>query len=165
MRIAKILQTSFVDGPGINFTIFFQGCNKHPHCPECHNPTTHDCAGGTELSFAEVTKLISKVRGVVSGVTFTGGEPLDQKSAILALALWCSSRNLRTTLFTGYTMTVLNKFTTSFDYRSQCVLFPTSVIKLFDYIVDGDFQKAKKDLTLAFRGSSNQRLLQKGLDY
>ena len=75
MRIASYIQDSIVDGPGLRFTLFTQGC---PHRgPGCHNPQTHDPGGGSEMSAGEIVGLILK-NPLTDGVTFSGGEPFAQ---------------------------------------------------------------------------------------
>lgn len=73
MRIANTVSDSIVDGPGLRFTVFTQGC---PHrCPGCHNPGTHDPAGGREVSVAELAAELSG-NPLTDGLTLSGGEPL-----------------------------------------------------------------------------------------
>lgn len=73
LRIAGTTQDSIVDGPGIRYVIFTQGCPHH--CPGCHNPQTHDFAGG---HIADVEQILESIRQnpLLSGVTFSGGEPI-----------------------------------------------------------------------------------------
>ena len=72
LRLAGTVEDSIVDGPGIRYTIFVQGCPHH--CPGCHNPQTHDFAGGY---LADPKVLLEEIRKnpLLSGVTFSGGEP------------------------------------------------------------------------------------------
>ena len=72
LRIAGTVNDSIVDGPGIRYVIFTQGCPHH--CPGCHNPQTHDFAGGED---ADVEKILAEIfeNPILSGVTFSGGEP------------------------------------------------------------------------------------------
>ena len=102
LRIAGIVRESIVDGEGLRFVIFGQGC---PHrCPGCHNPQTHDFSGGTVVPFS---RLLSEIRKnpLLKGVTFSGGEPFCQAEAFARLA-----RQIRTlpgkldlTVYSGYT--------------------------------------------------------------
>lgn len=73
LRIAGIIQDSIVDGPGIRYVIFTQGCPHH--CPGCHNPQTHDFAGG---HIADVEQILESIRQnpLLSGVTFSGGRTI-----------------------------------------------------------------------------------------
>src|SRR5574344_2577838 len=80
MRIAATVQDSIVDGPGLRFTVFVQGCSRG--CPGCHNPDTHDPSGGVERTEAE---LIARMRSnpLTDGLSLSGGEPFDQPEGCL----------------------------------------------------------------------------------
>ena len=83
LRLAGIVRESIVDGPGIRFTVFCQGC---PHgCPGCHNPETHDFKGGSDCSVDRLMEEIDK-DPILAGVTFSGGEPFCQPEALCTLA-------------------------------------------------------------------------------
>ena len=83
LRIAGTVNDSIVDGPGIRYVIFTQGCPHH--CEGCHNPQTHDFAAGQE---ADIEKIINEILGnpILSGVTFSGGEPFCQAEALVPIA-------------------------------------------------------------------------------
>ena len=85
LRIAGIAPESIVDGPGFRFTVFTQGC---PHrCEGCHNPNTHDFSGGEVVDTDTLWERISKDI-LLSGVTFSGGEPFEQAGNLLDLAVF-----------------------------------------------------------------------------
>ena len=75
IRLAGVIRESIVDGPGIRFVVFAQGCPHH--CPGCHNPTTHDPAGGYD---GDTDRLVEAFRQnpMLAGVTLSGGEPFLQ---------------------------------------------------------------------------------------
>ena len=149
LRIAGIMRESIVDGPGIRFAIFCQGC---PHnCPDCHNPETHDFEGGMDVTIDRLLKEIDKNK-LLKGVTFSGGEPTCQAEGFAALGEEVKKRGLTITLFSGYTYEQLME-------RSKSEQALSRLLELTDLLIDGPFVKEKKDLTLAFRGSSNQRLI------
>lgn len=148
-RIAGTHSTSLVDGFGVNFTIFLQGC-KH-HCEECHNPSTWDFNGGTEVSIDELKEKILSYVPPVTGVTFSGGDPVEQPREVEELARWCGNNGLQTTLYTGYTLAQL---------RENNLIN----VNLFDYIVDGKFNKSLKSCFSPFRGSSNQDMWKRQKD-
>ncbi|HYH04502.1 MAG TPA: 4Fe-4S cluster-binding domain-containing protein, partial [Bacillota bacterium] len=82
LRIAGIAHESVVDGPGIRTSVFFQGC-LHA-CPGCHNPQTWSRDGGSEYTVAELLTEL-KLTPLISGVTFSGGEPFLQAKAAAGL--------------------------------------------------------------------------------
>ncbi|MBO5364276.1 MAG: 4Fe-4S cluster-binding domain-containing protein, partial [Clostridia bacterium] len=99
-RISGIEPESIVDGPGIRYVIFVQGCPHH--CPGCHNPQTHDFEGGKEQDFASILTEIDK-NPLLSGVTFSGGEPFCQAEALAELGKRIKGRGLNLVCYSGYT--------------------------------------------------------------
>ena len=81
LRIAGVIDESIVDGPGIRFVIFTQGCPHH--CPGCHNPQTHDFSGG---ELVPISRILSDIQAdpLISGVTLSGGEPFCQPEPLAA---------------------------------------------------------------------------------
>jgi pyruvate formate lyase activating enzyme len=101
-RISKFESFGAVDGPGLRFVVFFQGCNLRCAC--CHNPETWDCEGGTECSSEEVLKRVLKFKdyfGDRGGVTFSGGEPLVQAKFLSDCAESCNKNGIHTVLDTS----------------------------------------------------------------
>ena len=151
MRIANTVSDSIVDGPGLRFTVFTQGC---PHrCPGCHNPGTHDPAGGREVSVAELAaELAAELSGnpLTDGLTLSGGEPFCQAAECAALARIARERGLNVWAYTGYTYERL---------LAGEVPDALALLEQVDVLVDGEFVEALRDISLRFRGSSNQRLL------
>lgn len=145
LRISGIVEESIVDGKGIRFAIFTQGCPHH--CPGCHNPQTHDFSGGRDVDIDELMAMIEK-NPLLRGVTFSGGEPFCQSGPLAALAKRVHEKNMDVTVFTGYTLEELEK-----DPAARELLQET------DTLVDGKFILAQRDLRLAFRGSRNQRVI------
>ena len=82
LRIAGCISDSIVDGPGLRYTVFVQGCPHH--CPGCHNPETHPFAGGYLADVEEIVRQVGE-DPLLSGVTFSGGEPFCQAEALVAL--------------------------------------------------------------------------------
>lgn len=143
IQLAGRKATSLVDGLGVNYVIYLQGCSHAPKCQGCHNPSTHSSKGGIASTINDVFKMVSAKR-LPSGVTFSGGEPLDQYEAVVALAKMFKLRGYRTTLYTGYKI----------DDPECCY-----DLSAFDYVVDGKFCEDQKDLTFNLKGSKNQRIL------
>ena len=149
IRLAGIVRESIVDGPGFRFAVFCQGC---PHnCPECHNQATHDFNGGKDVAVERLLEEIEK-NPLLAGVTFTGGEPYCQPEGFHSLAKGVKERGLDIVTFTGYTYEHLMKIAE--EKESIALLLDDT-----DLLIDGPYIKAEKDLTLPFRGSRNQRLI------
>ncbi|MDR2502563.1 MAG: anaerobic ribonucleoside-triphosphate reductase activating protein [Oscillospiraceae bacterium] len=149
MRIAGTVQDSIVDGPGLRFTVFTQGC---PHaCTGCHNPDTHNPDGGAERS---VESLIAELceNPLTSGLTLSGGEPFMQSAPCAELAAAARMRGLDVWCYSGYTFEKLLK-KASHDPDVLALLENT------DVLVDGRFIPDQRSLELRFRGSRNQRII------
>lgn len=153
IRLAGVVRESIVDGPGIRYTIFTQGC---PHgCKGCHNPETHDFNGGY---FESVDSIFEDFRRnpMLTGITFSGGEPMCQPKPLLALAKKVVEAKKDVVIFTGYTLERLVEMSEEQPEIRELLL-------LCRLLVDGPYVESLRDLTLRFRGSSNQRLIEKPL--
>ncbi len=138
-----------MDGPGIRMTIFTQGCNHH--CPGCQNPQTHDFNGGHFIDIDEILSMIDE-NPLLDGITFSGGDPMDQAAALVPLAREIKERGLNLVIFTGYTYERLMELSHERPDMFELLTFA-------DILIDGPFIMAKKSLELKFRGSSNQRII------
>lgn len=147
IKIAGIVPESIVDGPGIRFTIFTQGCPHH--CPGCHNPQTHDPAGGEWMETEEIIAQFSQ-NPLLKGITLSGGEPFCQPAAAAALAKAAHQLGKDVITYTGYTFEQL---------LSGKVAGAELLLDETDVLIDGRFEADKKSLGLRFRGSSNQRAI------
>ena len=145
LRVAGVIEESIVDGPGIRFVLFLQGCRLH--CPGCQNPQTWDFDGGTLVPSNEVLARI-KENPLVHGVTFSGGEPFEQAEALLPLATELKAQGYHLMAFSGYTFEQLREKAEN-----------RALLEKLDLLVDGPFLEAQKSLDLRFRGSRNQRIL------
>ncbi|HYE67475.1 MAG TPA: anaerobic ribonucleoside-triphosphate reductase activating protein [Anaerovoracaceae bacterium] len=149
MRIAGIVRESIVDGPGLRFSIFSQGC---PHdCKGCHNESTHDFDGGYDCERSKILEEIDK-NPLLTGVTFTGGEPFCQAKEFYKLGVDIKARGLDIVAYSGYTLEELQEMAKNDEYVDQ-------LLGIVDYLVDGPFVLEERDLTLEFRGSRNQRFI------
>lgn len=147
VRIAGVVKESIVDGPGIRFVVFAQGC--HHHCDGCHNPATHDFNGG---NLVDVEAIIDEMKKnpLLDGITLSGGEPFEQAEGFCELAKRSKEEGYHVTTYTGYTYeSLLEKK----DARRLGLLENT------DLLVDGKFEVKNKSLMLKFRGSKNQRII------
>lgn len=150
LRLSGVISESIVDGPGFRYVVFTQGC---PHgCPGCHNPQTHDFNGGTLIDPLTLLPEIDE-NPLLAGVTFSGGEPFAQPEALLPLAREIKARGLHLLIFSGYTYEQLTDLMTTREAIGE-------LLKLCDTLIDGPFLLEQRDLTLQFRGSANQRVLQ-----
>ena len=151
IRLASpITRDSIVDGPGLRAVIWAQGCFHH--CPGCHNPCTHNPFGGFEMDTADVIEQIRSLR-LQKGITLSGGEPFLQPLPLAEIARAARLRGLNVWSFSGYTFEQLtNKRDPQYADRMQ-------LLELVDVLVDGKFVREKRDISLRFRGSSNQRLI------
>ena len=149
LRIAGIIKESIVDGPGIRLVVFSQGC-KH-NCKGCHNPETHSFTGGRLIDIKDILKMV-KDNPLLDGVTFSGGEPLEQAENVAVLGERIKEMGLNVITYTGYTC---EKIIESFNDRPGW----ERLMKCTDILIDGPFEIDKKSLMLKFRGSSNQRII------
>lgn len=152
VRIAGVEEESYVDGEGIRFALFVQGCPHH--CAGCHNPQTFDFEGGRLVELDEVLERI-KSNPLLSGVTLTGGEPLCQLAAMTELARAVKALGLTVWCYTGFTFEELIVGVPGFFSCDEIGEF----LKHVDVLVDGPFIEEQRDLTLNFCGSTNQRLI------
>lgn len=146
MRILSILEDTTVDGPGFRTSIYCAGCTHH--CPGCHNPQSWAADGGVEMSAEEIMQVIES-DPFAPGVTFSGGDPMQQAEAFTELAQLIRSRTSKNIwCYTGYT------FETLLQHPAQ-----QELLTYIDVLVDGPFIAACRDTDLLFRGSTNQRLI------
>ena len=145
LRAAGVIEESIVDGPGLRFVLFLQGCRAH--CKGCQNPQTWDFEGGTLVPAGDI---LSRIQGdpLVHGITFSGGEPFEQAVELLPLAAELKRRGYHLMAFSGYTLEQLLQ-------KEGC----RELLSLLDLLVDGPFVEEQKSLELRFRGSRNQRIL------
>lgn len=148
LRIFGTADDSIVDGPGIRFAIFAQGC-KHA-CPGCHNVESQDFKGGKLISIDEL-KMKIEANPLLAGITLTGGEPFEQPEPFLILSRWAKERGLNVWAYSGYTWDELISGIPS--------AAAGTLLKEVDVLVDGPFVQALASYELKWRGSSNQRII------
>lgn len=151
IRLSGIVDESVVDGPGIRFSIFTQGCIHN--CLGCHNPQTHALDGGFSVSCDELIKQINDT-SYLSGVTFSGGEPFLQPKQCTYIASRIK-KNYSIMVYTGFLFEdLLEMGKVNFDI--------IEFLNTIDILVDGPFVLSKRSLELKFKGSSNQRVIDVG---
>lgn len=143
---APLQKESYVDGEGIRMVIWNQGCLCN--CPGCHNPQTHDLAAGFLYDIEELKKEILLNKNNHKGITLSGGDPFLQPLENIELAKYAHALGLNVWAYCGLTFEQLIK-----DENKKALL------ENCDVLVDGPFILNQRDIRLAFRGSSNQRLV------
>ena len=150
IRLAADLQTdSIVDGPGLRAVLWTQGCGHK--CKGCQNPQTHDFNGGGLVPIDMVLEAIDELE-YQTGLTFSGGDPMYQPEACNIIAEYAKKRGLNIWVYTGFTYEELMELA-----KSKPVYL--EFLKNIDVLVDGRFILEQRDLSLLFRGSKNQRLI------
>lgn len=147
IRLANknIQYDSIVDGTGLRMVLWCQGCRHN--CKGCHNPHTHNFKDGFLVSIEEIKQQIDNNK-LNTGITFSGGDPMEQPEELLEIAKYCKDKNLNIWCYTGYLYEdILN------DSKKY------ELLKYIDVLVDGKFILELYDIDLDFVGSSNQRII------
>ena len=153
MNYASIKACDIANGPGVRVSLFVSGCTHH--CKECFNEEAWDFSYGEPFTNEVMDELLSLLApSYIRGITYLGGEPFDPRNQEGLLLL---SRRIRARFpeksiwaFTGYV------------YGGNLPIVPDvtdELLSALDVLVDGPFIAAQKNLSLRFRGSSNQRLI------
>ncbi len=149
VRYGQIRQYDIANGPGIRASVFVTGCTRH--CVNCFNPEYQDFHAGTEWTEKETALLLQYLRQDTNGgLTFLGGEPMENAADLAALAgsVKAALPNTSIWVYSGFTY---EEIVTDPEKRN--------LLDLCDVLVDGPFVEALKDPGLYFRGSSNQRVI------
>ena len=158
MRVAGLTKNDTTNGEGICVSLWVQGCPHH--CKGCHNPESWDFNGGeyknNDILLEEIYDAIS-ANEIQRNFSILGGEPLaPQNINDTYYILWEVKQrypSIKTFVWTGYTLEQLKE------------MYKDTLLENVDVLIDGPFIKAERDITLKFRGSKNQRILYKGVDY
>lgn len=145
IRLTRNLFTtdSIVDGPNLRTVVWTQGCRHN--CIECHNPSTHSFTDGILADADEVLEVMLR-QG--KDVTFSGGDPMEQALACGYIAEGLKKNGVNIWCYTGYTFEHILTDESKYNF-----------LKYIDVLVDGKFDLQQRNLTLAFRGSNNQRII------
>jgi anaerobic ribonucleoside-triphosphate reductase activating protein len=149
LNLAGIAYDSVTDGPGIRLVFFVQGCRHQ--CPGCHNPGTWDFAGGTSYKVADLYALIGKY-SYIHGVTFSGGEPFLQAGPLALLGRQVKEAGYNIVTYTGFYVEEI--LTHARQSRTWLDL-----LQVTDILIDGPYLQERRDPSLPYCGSANQRLL------
>lgn len=151
MRYAKIRKMDISNGEGVRVSLFVQGCSFH--CKNCFNPETWDFNGGKDFTTVEVDKIIKLCnKDYIAGLSILGGEPLHPNN-IESVSMLCEYFKFK---YPNKTIWLWSGF------KYEDILTRENNYDIFNYIdvlVDGQFEEDKKNLTLKWRGSSNQRVI------
>ena len=155
MKYAGIIKNDVAAGQGVCVTFFVQGCDTH--CPGCHNPQTWDFDGGYNFTQETMDKIIQalKANGVQRNFCVMGGEPLHPNNRFLTNLVITEVRkkypDIKIYLWTGYVYEDL------VDKQEKIL---QNILQNIDVLIDGPFIKEQRDITLAMRGSRNQRVIE-----
>ena len=122
-RVNSIQSLAAVDGPGVRFAVFMQGC--HLRCKYCHNPDTWDMAGGTEYTAEEIAQRCERYReyfGDEGGITLSGGEPLLQADFVAEVFRLCHEKGINTCLDTSGAVLLTDSVKTALAYADRVLL-------------------------------------------
>lgn len=151
MKYAKIRKMDISNGEGVRVSLFVQGCSFH--CKNCFNQETWDFNGGKEFTTEEIQKIIELAdKDYIAGLSILGGEPLHNNNVDEVFHIVATFKekfpNKDIWLWTGFKFEDAIK-----DSKRKFIL------RNIDVLIDGQFEEDKKDLTLKWRGSSNQRVI------
>lgn len=154
MKYAGIIKNDIAAGEGMNVSFFVQGCPIH--CPGCHNPQTWDFKGGKEFTMDTLNDILYSIgeNGIQRNLSIMGGEPLCKENLFLVNLIVSNALEkypkIKIYIWTGYTYEELIR-------RNDEML--NKLLDKIDYLIDGPFVEKERDITLAMRGSRNQRIL------
>ena len=154
MKYAGIIKNDVAAGKGVCVTFFVQGCDTH--CPGCHNQGTWDFDGGYEFTQDTINSIINALNanGVQRNLCIMGGEPLHERNQFLVQLLIQEVKkvypDIKVYLWTGYIYEDLIE-------KHEKIL--QNILQEIDVLIDGPFIQEQRDITLAMRGSKNQRIL------
>lgn len=147
LRIHRIVPRTRVEGPGVRFCIWVQGC--HNRCPGCFAKDTWDPGQGTVMAAEDVIALLRAEKNL-EGVTFLGGEPMEQAQALCKVAAAARADGLSVITFTG------KEYEQLLAQKDPAV---TELLSLTDLLIDGAFRKEEPEDVRPLVGSRNQRFL------
>ena len=161
MYYCNIKKTDVADGPGIRTTLFVSGCTHH--CEGCFQPETWDFLYGEPFTQEVEEEILESLKpAYVAGLTLLGGEPFEPENqrALLPFLKKVKEQLPKKSIwaYSGYVFEELTGQTEGTS-RARCEV-TDELLSLIDVLVDGEFVAEKKNISLQFRGSENQRLIQ-----
>lgn len=157
MRWCEIKTADIANGPGVRVSVFVSGCTHH--CKGCFNFATWDFEAGEPFTAETERRLIEAgARPYISGLTVLGGEPFEpsnQRGLVPFLRRWRETNPGKNVwCYTGCVLE--SELLSPSHWRTECT---DEMLSMIDVLVDGPFIESLKDISLRFRGSSNQRIL------
>ena len=169
MRYAQVRSMDISNGEGIGVSLFVQGCPFNPHCKNCFNSETWNFNGGKEWTEKTKNKFMELIdRPYIKRVSFLGGECLAEQNLDEVLKLVKEIRisfpDKTIWLYTGYDFDLLNSKYNEYKYTPFAAnadewLTRWEIISNVDVLIDGEYIDEQRDITLKWRGSSNQRVI------
>lgn len=148
---ANIKDYDIADGIGVRVSLFVSGCNRH--CEGCHNKDAWDFKYGKPFTQETLDSIVEKVnKDNITGFSILGGEPLDPKNVedVKKIIKYVKTHtNKSIWLWTSYT----------WEHILDAGILSEEILNMLDVIVDGEFILSKRDITLSWRGSNNQRVI------
>ena len=160
MNYHNILHDAMRTRDGLRVVLFVAGCDHY--CDECHNPQTWDSQSGIEFDSSAVNEIFTELcKEHISGITFSGGDPLNEHNLDDVLKLITDIRNefadTKTIwIYSGYTFDEVMGHT-SVQTDAHCKR--AKIVSMCDIMVDGEFEKEKADINYHWAGSTNQRVI------
>lgn len=161
MRYALIREMDISNGEGVGVSLFVQGCSIH--CKGCFNQEIWSFNSGKEWNNKTQDKFFQLIeRPFIVRISILGGEPLEYNNLpdiydlIKEIKIKFPDKNIW--LYTGFTLSI-NNFDTTVDVGWDNGLLRNYILAMCDVVVDGPYIESQRDITLAFRGSKNQRLI------
>ena len=157
MNYATIKKTDVANGPGVRVSLFVSGCTHH--CKGCFNSVAWDFQYGQAYTLETEQEILQALApDYIRGLSLLGGEPMEPQNRATVLSLVKKVREIypRKTIwcYTGYTLE--SDLLSESRARCECT---DEMLSLIDVLVDGEFIEAQKNISIAFRGSENQRLI------
>lgn len=158
MNYANVKYCDIANGEGIRTSLFVSGCNHH--CKGCFNPETWDFNYGNEFTQEVIDEILDESKYTyVTGTTILGGEPMEapNQEAVLNYIKQFKEKFPEKTvwLYSGFTLEQLQG-----KEKSRCrTEYTDEILSLLDVLVDGPWKQELYDVTIQFRGSRNQRLI------
>lgn len=162
MNYHNISHDDMLNGEGLRVVLFVSGCEHH--CPNCQNPQTWDKDSGIEFDLAAKEEIFEQLnKDYISGITFSGGDPLHENNLVEIRNLILEIREKFPTktiwLYTGYTWEECQSPQFPFNSDWEERVFRNEIIKQCDVLVDGRFVQELADAKYPWAGSTNQRVI------